>query len=50
MEVCPDEALITIKQDDDVVDQLKRNWSLWEDLPDTPDRFVQISDFAVSLS
>jgi len=44
VEVCPDEALVTIPQDDTVVDRLKRNWSLWNELPDTPDRFIQVSD------
>ena len=44
VEVCPDDALVSIPQDDTVVDRLRRNWSLWEQLPDTPDRFVQVSD------
>ena len=44
VEVCPDEALITVKQDEQVVDQLRRNWELWENLPDTDDRYVNISN------
>ena len=44
VEVCPDEALITVKQDEPTVDKLRRNWDLWQKLPDTPDRFVQVSD------
>ncbi|MBI4410074.1 MAG: 2-oxoacid:acceptor oxidoreductase family protein, partial [Gemmatimonadetes bacterium] len=30
VEVCPDGALITVKQDEDVVEKLRRNWKLWE--------------------
>ncbi|MGD8698824.1 MAG: 2-oxoacid:acceptor oxidoreductase family protein [Gemmatimonadales bacterium] len=44
VEVCPDEALITVKQDEDVVDKLRRNWKLWEWLPDTDDRYVNIAN------
>ena len=44
VEVCPDEALITVKQDEHAIDKLKRNWSLWQKLPDTPERFLQVSD------
>jgi len=42
VEVCPEEALITVKQDDEIVDRLRRNWSLWEELPETNDRYVNI--------
>jgi len=44
VEVCPDDALISVKQDEEIVDQLRRNWDVWEKLPDTPQRFLQISD------
>jgi len=44
VEVCPDEALISVKQDEEIVDRLRRNWHLWERLPDTPERFLQITD------
>jgi pyruvate-ferredoxin/flavodoxin oxidoreductase len=44
VEVCPDEALVTIKQDEDVVDRLRRNWSVWQHLPDTPDQYINVSD------
>ena len=44
VEVCPEEALITVKQDDDIVDRLRRNWKLWEHLPDTDDRYVNVRD------
>ncbi len=44
VEVCPENALITVRQDEDVVDRLRRNWKLWEKLPDTDDRFINITD------
>jgi pyruvate-ferredoxin/flavodoxin oxidoreductase len=44
VEVCPDGALRTIKQDDEVVDKLRRDWDLWHHLPDTNDRYVNVSD------
>ncbi|MCJ7627403.1 MAG: thiamine pyrophosphate-dependent enzyme, partial [Longimicrobiales bacterium] len=44
VEVCPEHALITIKQDEQAVDKLRRNWKMWERLPDTDNRYVNISD------
>ena len=44
VEVCPDDALISVPQTEQVVDDLRRNWQRWEQLPDTPDRFLQVSD------
>ncbi|MFQ5530574.1 MAG: thiamine pyrophosphate-dependent enzyme, partial [Gemmatimonadota bacterium] len=44
VDVCPEGALITARQDDQIVDQLRRNWQLWENLPDTDDRYVNISN------
>ncbi|HEX6259585.1 MAG TPA: 4Fe-4S binding protein, partial [Woeseiaceae bacterium] len=42
VEVCPENALVTIKQDDEVVDKLRHNWGFWNELPDTDDRFINI--------
>jgi pyruvate-ferredoxin/flavodoxin oxidoreductase len=42
VDVCPDDALITVKQTEDVVDKLRRNWDLWGKLPDTPDRYINV--------
>jgi pyruvate-ferredoxin/flavodoxin oxidoreductase len=42
VEVCPEQALVTVKQDDEIVEQLRRNWDFWETLPDTPDRFINV--------
>jgi pyruvate-ferredoxin/flavodoxin oxidoreductase len=44
VEVCPDEALITVKQDETNTERLRRNWKLWERLPETPDRYINVSD------
>jgi pyruvate-ferredoxin/flavodoxin oxidoreductase len=44
VEVCPEEALVTVRQTDDVVAQLRENWRFWEELPDTPDRYVNVRD------
>ncbi len=44
VDVCPEGALITVRQDDENVAQLRRNWRLWENLPDTDDRYVNISN------
>lgn len=43
VEVCPDGALLTIRQTDEVVKRLRRNWALWRELPDTDDRYVDIA-------
>jgi pyruvate-ferredoxin/flavodoxin oxidoreductase len=42
VDVCPDGALRAIKQDEAVVDRLRRNWALWQRLPDTDDRYVNV--------
>ena len=44
VDVCPDGALLAVRQDDAVVAELRDNWKLWQRLPDTPDRFVNVSD------
>lgn len=45
VEVCPDGALITVRQDEENLDALRRNWEVWQQLPDTDDRFINIADF-----
>ncbi len=42
--VCPDGALVTVKQEPAVVKRLRHNWALWQKLPDTPDRFLAVRD------
>jgi pyruvate-ferredoxin/flavodoxin oxidoreductase len=44
VEICPDQALVTVKQDEQVVEKLRRNWKLWQWLPDTDDRYINISN------
>ncbi|CAN5618210.1 hypothetical protein BH23GEM9_BH23GEM9_33880 [soil metagenome] len=44
VEVCPEEALITIRQDDGVVAKLRENWDFWQTLPDTDDRYINIAN------
>ncbi len=45
VEVCPDQALVTIRQDAVAVARLRRNWALWQRLPETPDRYINISSY-----
>jgi pyruvate-ferredoxin/flavodoxin oxidoreductase len=40
---CPDGALVTVKQTDDIVETLRRNWRLWQYLPETDDRYVNVT-------
>jgi pyruvate-ferredoxin/flavodoxin oxidoreductase len=49
VEVCPDEALVTVKEDEEITERLRRNWALWEKLPDTPDRFVNVRDMTKGI-
>ncbi|MDH3735042.1 MAG: 2-oxoacid:acceptor oxidoreductase family protein, partial [Gemmatimonadota bacterium] len=44
VDVCPENALVTVKQEDEIVDRLRRNWALWEQLPDSDDRYLNITD------
>jgi pyruvate-ferredoxin/flavodoxin oxidoreductase len=44
VDVCPDGALVTVRQDDASLALLRRNWEVWQRLPDTDDRFVNVSD------
>jgi pyruvate-ferredoxin/flavodoxin oxidoreductase len=44
VEVCPDGALQTIKQDEPSLTKLRSNWEMWNKLPDTDDRFINVSD------
>ncbi|MDX1622973.1 MAG: 2-oxoacid:acceptor oxidoreductase family protein [Gemmatimonadota bacterium] len=44
VEVCPEDALVTVRQDEEIVDTLRRNWEMWENLPDTDDRYVNIAN------
>ena len=45
VEVCPDGALVSLKQTDDIVGSLRSGWDFWQKLPDTPERFINVSNF-----
>ena len=44
VDVCPDGALVTVRQDDASLALLRRNWEVWQRLPDTDDRYVNVSN------
>jgi pyruvate-ferredoxin/flavodoxin oxidoreductase len=44
VDVCPEHALITVQQDEPIVEKLRRNWKFWERLPDTDDRYINVRD------
>lgn len=46
VDVCPDGALRAVKQTDEIVERLRRNWRLWEALPETDDRYVEAGSLA----
>ena len=43
VEVCPDGALESVRQEESIVTRLRDEWSLWKRLPDTPPRFMNVS-------
>ncbi len=47
--VCPDGALKTVRQTDEIVDTLRRNWAVWRHLPETDDRFVKVASVDQAL-
>ena len=44
VEVCPDGALVSVKQTDEMVASLRKNWEFWRHLPDTHSRYINVSD------
>lgn len=44
VDVCPEGALATVRQDEEIVARLRRDWKFWEQLPDTDDRYVNVAD------
>jgi pyruvate-ferredoxin/flavodoxin oxidoreductase len=42
VDVCPEDALVTVRQDEAEVERLRRNWDTWKRLPDTDDRYVNV--------
>ena len=45
VEVCDDDALRPITQTDKSIQQLRKNWDFWLDLPTTPKQYFRIDDF-----
>ncbi len=41
--VCTDGALLSVRQTDDLQETLEANWKLWNNLPETDDRYIKIS-------
>lgn len=50
VEVCPEGALVSTRQTEHGLQRLRRNWALWNRLPDTDDRFVKAAAGADVLS
>ncbi|TWU43428.1 Pyruvate-flavodoxin oxidoreductase [Novipirellula aureliae] len=44
VEVCDDDALRVVKQTEESVKSLQRNWSVWQDLPTTPQKYIRVQD------
>ncbi len=44
VEVCDDDALISVPQTEESVANLRKDWDLWMDLPNTPKKFNRIDD------
>jgi len=42
IEVCPEGALVAVPQTEDIVARLRRHWRLWQELPETDDRYVNL--------
>ncbi len=44
VKVCGDDALRTVSQTSETIERLEKDWEFWLDLPDTPDKYVRVSD------
>ncbi|MBT8152211.1 MAG: 2-oxoacid:acceptor oxidoreductase family protein, partial [Gammaproteobacteria bacterium] len=42
--VCDDAALVPVTQTSDSVQQLRKQWDFWLDLPNTPQHFIRVDD------
>ena len=49
VDVCPEGALITVRQDEEILERLRRGWDVWNLMPDTDDRFINISDLDAGI-
>lgn len=44
VEVCNDNALVPVRQTEQSVNRLRKEWDLWESLPTTPERYIRVQD------
>jgi pyruvate-ferredoxin/flavodoxin oxidoreductase len=44
IEVCPDDALAPQPQTPESIEQLRKDWQLWLDLPNTPQKYVRVEN------
>ncbi len=44
VQVCNDDALRTVTQTDESVEELRQNWDFWQDLPTTPQKYIRVQD------
>lgn len=44
VQVCNDDALRPIKQTPKSIEQLRRDWDFWLDLPNTPKKYIRVDD------
>ncbi|GJM44285.1 MAG: hypothetical protein DHS20C21_11270 [Gemmatimonadota bacterium] len=44
VEVCDDDALVSVTQTEESVEQLRDHWDFWMDLPNTPKKYIRVSD------
>jgi pyruvate-ferredoxin/flavodoxin oxidoreductase len=49
IEVCPDNALEPQAQTPESIQQLRKNWKLWLDLPNTPEKFIRVENLEESI-
>ncbi len=42
--VCPDGALVSVKQEAPILERLRTTWDFWKHLPDTADRYINVSN------
>ena len=44
VQVCNDDALRPMRQTTESVQELRDNWNLWTDLPNTPEKYIRVDD------
>jgi pyruvate-ferredoxin/flavodoxin oxidoreductase len=44
IEVCDDDALVTVTQTAESIDRMRDHWDLWRDLPNTDSEYIRIDD------